>query len=273
MGIETQVTDLEKTGEGAQNGEANGEANEVVEEPKVPPKTEVTIEEIMSDKPVDKAKAGTPVWAQRRFDELTAKNKRLEEELQAEKQKQIPEDRPMPPDRTTFDEETDYQKAMIDWKDADDAWKGRSSRQKQTQEEFERRQNDNVKRYLADRERLKAKFSDFDETVDPMVYDHVAILALESDLAPEILYFLGKNPSELARLKGLPPYVGALEIGKLEYKLKNAAKRTSTQAPAPITPVEGNDSVPKDPSKMSDKEWWDNEKRERIKKLKEKLNG
>lgn len=74
---------------------------------------------------------------------------------------------------------------------------------------------------------------------------------LDSDTATDILYYLGKNPSEAVAIAALPPHKQARAIGSLEQKFKD---KKLTAAPAPIDPLKGNggratsDKPPTDPA-------------------------
>lgn len=83
-----------------------------------------------------------------------------------------------------------------------------------------------------------------------------------SEKGPEILYYLGQNIPEAARIARLPPVQAALEIGRLEAKLSLPQPRTVTKAPPPINPLSGGQgSLSVDPDKMSSSEWlkWRND--------------
>lgn len=90
-------------------------------------------------------------------------------------------------------------------------------------------------------EAAKAKYDDFEAVAYNQslpVTDHMAATIQSSENGPEILYHLGQNPNEAARISRLQPLLQAREIGKLEATLAAAppVKRTST-APAPIDPL------------------------------------
>ncbi len=233
----------------------------------------VSIEDIVSGKPkeddVQKAKAGTPKWAQKRFDELTSKIKERDAEIETLKASSVPTNRPVPPDRYHFDEETEYQKAMVEWKDKDDDWKASNSSLKSQEKDIETRMDNNVRRYMTNAERMKGKFSDFEETTERVYYEDLAPLILESEFAPEISYFLAKNPAELEKIKTLSPVGMAMEIGKLESRLATVQKKSTTNAPPPFQTLEGNDA-PKE--EINDKtpidKWMANEKKQRLAKIK-----
>lgn len=81
-------------------------------------------------------------------------------------------------------------------------------------------------------------------------------LVLESDKAPDLLYYLGKNPSVVAKLSEMPPRMQAREIGRLEALFES---KKLTAAPAPVETLKGNggrvtsDAPPTDPAKY--REW------------------
>jgi hypothetical protein len=79
---------------------------------------------------------------------------------------------------------------------------------------------------------------------------------LATDKGPEILYHLAGNPEEILRIAEMPPYVQALELGRLEARMSLPKPNKSTSAPAPIKPLSaGGESVSKDPDEMTSKEW------------------
>ena len=60
----------------------------------------------------------------------------------------------------------------------------------------------------------------------------------------DIMYFLGKNPAEAARIAGLNPYQQVMEVARIEDKLKAGAitepkTKTPLPPPHPVVPAEG----------------------------------
>ena len=77
-----------------------------------------------------------------------------------------------------------------------------------------------------------------------------------SEKGPELLYALGKNPAESARIAALPPLQAAIELGKLETTLSQPARKTQTSAPEPVAPITGGSgSQTLDPERMTADEW------------------
>jgi hypothetical protein len=75
---------------------------------------------------------------------------------------------------------------------------------------------------------------------------------MDSDVGPQVQYYLGKNPREAAQIAALPPGQQIRAIGRLEARVSAPAPKRVTQAPAPIKPVAGNRTPASfDPNKAS----------------------
>jgi hypothetical protein len=89
-----------------------------------------------------------------------------------------------------------------------------------------------------------------------------AQLVLDSEVGPQILYHLGKNPEKAARIARMAPVQQAAAIGRLEAELvakPSTQKKTTTnitKAPPPPTATKGNGGAPTtDPTKMPVKDF------------------
>ena len=60
-----------------------------------------------------------------------------------------------------------------------------------------------------------------------------------SSNGPELAYHLGKNPSEASRIAQLSPSMQMFEMGKVEASLGKPAKKETSKAPDPMSPVGG----------------------------------
>lgn len=78
---------------------------------------------------------------------------------------------------------------------------------------------------------------------------------LGMDDAEKVIYSLGKNPEEAARILSLPPVEQGRALERLALKAAQPAAKAVSNAPAPITPVDSNVSGDIDPSKLSMEEW------------------
>ena len=84
----------------------------------------------------------------------------------------------------------------------------------------------------------------------------IAQALIESDIAPQLMAYLAKNPDDVERIAELSAARQAVELGKIELKIQTAEVKQS-KAPAPITPIGGAKSAQTtgDLSKMSMEEY------------------
>jgi hypothetical protein len=87
----------------------------------------------------------------------------------------------------------------------------------------------------------RERFTDYDAVtrnpgvpITPVMLD----IARDSEVGPDLVYHLGKNIPEAARIASLPPHRQAVELGKLEARL-TAPKPVPRQPPPPVDPVSG----------------------------------
>jgi len=147
------------------------------------------------------------------------------------------------------------------------------------QREAARQQAEFVEAYRDREEEARDKYEDFEQVAyNPSlpVTDFMAQAIQASDIGPEVIYFLGSNPKEAARISRLPPVLQAKEIGKIEANLASSppVKKTSS-APAPIAPVAArttggasyDTTDPRSLKTMTTSEWIEAERQRQIKKL------
>lgn len=104
----------------------------------------------------------------------------------------------------------------------------------------------------------RAKLPDFDEVVgmsEAPMSQPMAEAIIDSDVGPQLTYYLAKNPQEAERIAGLSPVRAIREIAAIEAKIKAPPAPTAkaTSAPPPPTHASGRSSsaTGKDPSRMS----------------------
>lgn len=103
--------------------------------------------------------------------------------------------------------------------------------------------------YATREDEARDKYDDFDAVAyNPRlpVTDVMTQTIAESELGPEIAYFLGQNLAEARRIAQLTPFAQAAALGRIEAKLADAppvARKTSS-APPPIAPVTPNGNRP-----------------------------
>ena len=133
--------------------------------------------------------------------------------------------------------------------------------------------------YREREEDVREKYADFEQVAyNPAlpITQAMAETIHESDIGPEIAYYLGSNPTEAKRISQLSPLAQAKELGKIEDRLtKEPPAKKTTTAPPPIAPVKGQGSGnpsydttdPRSISTMSTSEWIEKERLRQIKKL------
>ncbi len=128
-------------------------------------------------------------------------------------------------------------------------------------------------------EEARDRYEDFEQVAynpNLPVTDIMAQAIQSSDIGPEVIYWLGSNPKEAARISRLSPVLQAKEIGKIEVNLTSnpPVKKTST-APAPLAPVTATRSNsgprydttdPRSLKSMSTSDWIEAERLRQIKK-------
>ena len=152
------------------------------------------------------------------------------------------------PDAEKYDDYIKWQKDWNRWdrRQADKQAHADAATRARESEARERAQTWN-ERVQAARE-TRADFDTVALNTDLPVSASMASAITDSEAGAEILYFLGQNPGEAARLASLSPVATAREIGKLELKLASEAaaeaaasdsgepltRNTVSRAPAPV---------------------------------------
>lgn len=164
-----------------------------------------------------------------------------------------------PPVESNFDDLTEYAAAKAVWAQS----KRQADREKTTAQgeidAIEARKAEEVKRDWLERvEEAKKRFQDFATVAgnpDVPITDEMAEVIRASDEGPDVLYHLGSNPAEAARISRLSANQQVFELGRIAASLRVPKPKTQTAAPAPIRPVAGRASQPRDPSNMSQAEF------------------
>lgn len=103
---------------------------------------------------------------------------------------------------------------------------------------------------------------DYEDLVAPFVQEEMQQIdasarraIVESDLGPNILHYLAKNPDEAERIAELSPLRQVAEIGKLEVIVSKPQPKKASNAPEPITPVGTKAKVDVDPTEMTQEQF------------------
>ena len=151
------------------------------------------------------------------------------------------------PREEDFENHKDYLKAFIKWETAQErAKEGQKSREAQAKEEYQRALKTHNERV----QEFKKTTPDYDDVIEDYVEEHgdvrlspaLTTLISESDLGPQALYGLLKDPEALNQINALPPLAAAREFGKIEAKLSlssQSQKPKTTKAPPPPSPLGG----------------------------------
>lgn len=216
---------------------------------------------------------------QKRISELTKKRREAERRaVEAERRlAEISQERPKEPASTEkpkigdFENYDEYVEALTDWK----AGQAISQREQKSTAEREKsaqaeQQRDLQARVDAQIGKGVAKFADFEEKVlanpDLAITPSMVEAIAELDEGADVAYYLADHPEEAASIAAMPPLRQAVALGRIESKLASTppAKKV-TGAPAPVaSKVNGGGSpTTKDPSKMTDAEWFAAERAKR----------
>jgi hypothetical protein len=234
----------------------------------------------------DESSEPKPKGVQKRIDELT-RNWREAERREAAlldmlqrqqtpaKQEAAPEKPKTLPKLEDFNyDEAAYQVALFNHASTEAA---RQVREELKREEQQREQQERVKSWKTRETEFKAKTPDYESVAHyaPMSDAMVQVIT-ESDIGPEIAYFLGKNLDTAQRIAQLDPVKAAREIGRIEAKLEKPPAPTPppprpapvSQAPPPPPRLETSEpAIDKDPDQMSMGDWlkWRNKQLSRKK--------
>ena len=229
-------------------------------------------------------------WFQRRIDEITRQRheaerraerlERLLEQLIQRNQAASPQTPPGPPgtapqgappvqdfpptrpaptrEQYDFDEER-YLQAMVDWRleqrEAAERRRREADEQQRAAQQFQAEFATRAQRIMAEG---RERYPDFEAAVSAVpgdIFDLPTALAIsETEYPVEIAYHLAKNLDEAKRIASLPPIKKAVELGKLEARIANAAKKT-TQAPPPPKTLGGKEPGVVRESELPMEEW------------------
>lgn len=216
--------------------------------------------------------------AEARAEMLEARLRELEQRstgTQAPASRQPAEDDPAPSE-SEYDRYEDYIDAKARWSARNEFKQLSAKTTAQQREQIERFQAEQLQHGYRVRALEFAKATpDFAEVVhgaeEVPLSRQLELAIMESEMGPQLVYHLAKNPAEAERLVKLPQGAMYREIGKLEAKLSSAPKPQPavSKAPAPIAPLSGGkaSAAPFDPFRAKpDDPRWDEWRRERNKK-------
>ena len=205
-----------------------------------------------ADKDADDAKRKRKQTAQERINDITRRAREAERRAEAAEARvaKLTEELKVP-DASDARYENDPDAYQADLT----AHRLRSMRQEDVSADAEAARQDaavaRAEAFQARAESFREEVPDFDQVAfgnHTTITESMAELIAESDMGPQVAYFMGKNPSEARNISRMSKTQQAIAIGRLEGRLEAQAKtpRKVTQAPEPIPPAAGK----KPPSKI-----------------------
>lgn len=281
----------------------------------------------------DKKEPAAPakVYSQEEVDRITDKVRRnarrdtelrLRRDIQSQPQAQPAPERKDPPaedkepTREQFETQEDFTRASTEHAARKVVREERAKAETEAKEKVEREKNATAeKTWHGKIEAAIGKVADFEDVLEDngptleLIHNSAMRTAcVESEIGPQIIYELCKDPKEARRIAQLPGYKQAAEIAKIEERLLGAARpadgkdpadkdepvkdapakadeadpernkdgtfkatRAPSKAPAPIEPVGGGRSAnaSAEPSDKDDPDTWRRKEYARIQRLKE----
>jgi len=162
-------------------------------------------------------------------------------------------------------EEMDYQaydSAMTEYEDGLFTWKETQGETKRRTTDAETARESMMDTFSKQTDAIRAKHSDYDEVVNrPVFTPEMQDAIFESEHGAEIAYHLGKNGREATKIANLSPSQMNREFGKLEARFSAVPlTKKISNAPSPIKPVGGAETIQKDPAKMNASEYYEAKK-------------
>ncbi|KAF1020476.1 MAG: hypothetical protein GAK29_03613 [Acinetobacter bereziniae] len=188
--------------------------------------------------------------------EAIRKAQELEQKYAAQEQKSLSE-----PQLHDFDSIEDYAKALSKYQE--------DKANQNYQSQFEQQRNEQMRQAKALKiDAAEAEFQkahpDYQRVVGSIVHisggelpEQLSLAVLElGDVAPAVLYEIGKDPVDVVDLLNMSPVEQLMKIGEIRASLKNNPKSPKIpNNPAPVTPAKGATNSKKDPYKGSDEEF------------------
>jgi hypothetical protein len=116
----------------------------------------------------------------------------------------------------------------------------RKAAEKISQLEKQREQEKVSEQFLERAEKASEKYPDFQQVAgnpNLPINDGMAEFIADSEMGPDVAYYLGKHPSEAAKIAQMSPIKAARELTRIEAEVSAKPAVKTSNAPAPITPV------------------------------------
>lgn len=229
-------------------------------------------------RPTEPGKENTPDWLQKKLDKLTAKRRTAESERDYWREQALKSTPAKPADRAA-EQEGDGLPTLEQFDYDNEKFQAALTRYHVKQALNESRQEaekQKEQQTIAEKHRAwKEKADEFAEThpdfhavaLNPSlpVSEVMAEVIRESDVGHELLYFLGKNPEEAARIAQMKPHAVGVALARIEASLGTQEEpvqftdesqdqpneRKVTKAPPPIKTLNPSAPVKRNLAEMS----------------------
>jgi hypothetical protein len=149
------------------------------------------------------------------------------------------------PVREQYETPDEYAKALSQWSTKRALSEYQAAQRQQAEQE---RAATEFQKVLSDWHSAKSKaiekYPDYEsvaENPDIAVAQHVGMALLNVPNGHDVLYWLGRHPTEASRISGLQPPLAVLEVGRLSERL--ALPAPTSKAPAPTKPLAGHSNA------------------------------
>lgn len=250
------------------------EVQNLAEVPEVPaPEQAVTAttESVETQAPEVEQTESTKSFTQEELDAIVSKRlareqRKWEREVRARQAQQPVAPQELPP-ADQFESVEAYAEALA----------ARKAEELLHQRRLNEQQTQILEAYRDREEEARDKYDDFEQVAynpNLPITTAMAEAIRESDVGPDVAYYLGANPKEADRISRLSPTSQAKEIGKIEAKIAdNPPIKKTSSAPAPIAPVTARGGTgkvidttdPRSVKEMSTSEWIEAERKRQIK--------
>lgn len=245
----------------------------------------VSIEDIMTDAPIKPktAEEGTDPGVQKRINRAVSGQKLAEHRakeaedkvVQLEAERLAPKDKPMVPNRESYETEEAYQEDYDKFLDNRDAYINAKVVIGRQADVDKVRDQENDTRMNSQLEELKVKYPDVKELVDGTDYGYARQTIANDKNSVRIALYLNKNPEERVRIGSIvDAETRGAEIGKLSAQF-DVVKSKTTNAPPALDTIQGDKGiVVTDIDKIvDDDDWYKARQAERKRKLTEKYQS
>ena len=201
------------------------------------------------------------------------------DQLEAEKVKpaeqvQTPAFTEIEPEESTFEDNASYVKALASWQFRKEQVTHDANTAQQTVVNNRAKMEGDFHKKVSESDILKEHPDFYDKMrfVNLIPSLHEAVLT--SEKGPELTLHLANNPEIMRELNTLSPLVAARKLGTIEAKLSGKVeKKTVTDAPDPLTPVNTNTSAVTEDNPKDIKDWMKKRKDRELAKIKQNVEG